>query len=325
MSDRVDYIINKVKEKYNFSNISFNKNHTIGNSKNLILEFNFNENEYILRVSKQKEKDYKEIESEIKWLDYLKRNGASVSRPILTVDKNLLAKINFENEEFVIVLFEKAKGCLVDSNNPKEWNEELFSLWGETMGKIHSLSNSFKNEVLTVNRKQWNDNMYFSNDGYNPKNKSKIIKNRWNETIDKINSLDKSNLSYGLIHYDFHQFNFLVDKNKITVFDFDDCVFHWFICDIAIATYHAILSVPVDDENKRNQFAKIFIKNFINGYKINYQIDKDWEEKLILFLDYRMITSYTFISTLDNLNESGLKIFNWLKNRIESRQPFVNI
>ena len=43
--------------------------------------------------------------------------------------------------------------------------------------------------------------------------------------------------SYGLIHNDFNDGNFTVDYDNgdITVFDFDDCCYFWFMYDLACA------------------------------------------------------------------------------------------
>jgi Ser/Thr protein kinase RdoA (MazF antagonist) len=40
---------------------------------------------------------------------------------------------------------------------------------------------------------------------------------------------------YGLVHGDLNPTNFHVNDNQITLFDFDDCAYKWFINDIAIA------------------------------------------------------------------------------------------
>jgi len=41
--------------------------------------------------------------------------------------------------------------------------------------------------------------------------------------------------SYGLVHCDVNPTNFYVNDGQITLFDFDDCAYNWFINDIAVA------------------------------------------------------------------------------------------
>lgn len=57
---------------------------------------------------------------------------------------------------------------------------------------------------------------------------------------DQIDSLPREDNAYGLIHNDFHPYNFMIDGDTITVFDFDDCIYGWYALDIAIAAAHAV-------------------------------------------------------------------------------------
>jgi len=47
----------------------------------------------------------------------------------------------------------------------------------------------------------------------------------------------KDEQSFGLIHGDFGATNYRYQDNRLTVFDFDDCCYHWFGYDLAITIY----------------------------------------------------------------------------------------
>ena len=59
-----------------------------------------------------------------------------------------------------------------------------------------------------------------------------------------LDSLPKDDDCYGLIHADIHQGNFFVDENdNITIFDFDDCHYHWFAYDLAVPLFGLAISL----------------------------------------------------------------------------------
>ena len=51
-----------------------------------------------------------------------------------------------------------------------------------------------------------------------------------------MDTLRQESDAYGLVHADLHMGNFFVDHSgQMTVFDFDDCCFHWFGYDCAVS------------------------------------------------------------------------------------------
>ncbi|MFT7589844.1 MAG: Ser/Thr protein kinase RdoA (MazF antagonist) [Limisphaerales bacterium] len=62
----------------------------------------------------------------------------------------------------------------------------------------------------------------------------------YQKTISQINSQPKSDANYGLVHYDIHQGNYLLDEaNHLILFDFEMTCKTWFINDIATVLYYA--------------------------------------------------------------------------------------
>lgn len=97
---------------------------------------------------------------------------------------------------------------------------------------------------------------------------------------------------------------------KITVFDFDDCIYHWYICDIAIAFYHALQTVSIGNMNEYIKFGEKFIKSFL---KENH-IEEKWIGKIPLFLEYRRICSYIFILKMWKGKKIDIEQEEYLRN-----------
>lgn len=308
---------------FNVKKLNINK---LGNSSNLIYEFKEGKEEYILRISEKPFEFLDYYEGEMDFVNYLFEGKANVSRVISSKNNRLVEVIEQNGIYYFISIFEKAKGNVPNVNDGMEWNSELFYKWGQVMGRIHNLSKTYSKHNSEVRRNQWNEDIYFSEE-FSLINKDDDIYKVWNEIVSEIRVLPKDEESYGLIHYDFHQYNFFNYNGEITVFDFDDCLYHWFACDIAIAIYHAIEAMRFINYEEKNQFASNFIKNFMNGYLLENYIDQYWTEKIPLFLEYRRICSYRFMCKIleeKDLDERKKVYMANRKEEIENRVLYID-
>jgi Ser/Thr protein kinase RdoA (MazF antagonist) len=149
--------------------------------------------------------------------------------------------------------------------------------------------------------------------------------------INKIqDNILKDENSYGLVHGDIGVGNFLVnDEGIITLFDFDEAQYSWFIEDIAIQLYYFVY-VYGGEEGKKNRESQthLFMAHFLKGYKEENFFDKNWLKQIPLFLQLREIIVYTGCYRswdFSNLNQWSI---DWLKEskiRIENNEPVVNI
>ncbi|MEJ6950841.1 phosphotransferase enzyme family protein [Natronospora cellulosivora (SeqCode)] len=236
----------------------------VSNSTNLIYEFERSNRSYILRFSERPLECVNGIKAEIEWLDYLKKNGVSVSQPIKTKNEEFLSVIQDDGRTYIVTAFEKAQGVAIDEKDDNIWNAYLFQRWGQTMGKIHSLSKKYKIADKKVKRGEWDEGGIYAPDLH--LNSYDLVIEKWWSLLSDLRNLSKDKDSYGLIHNDFHHYNFLLDKDKINVFDFDDSVYGWFISDIAIALYHAVWWGAPEKKHEREGFAKKFLDSFMEGY-----------------------------------------------------------
>lgn len=326
MDKNKDLILLKALNVFDI-NTSDIKTNEIGNSTNLIYDIENKNKKYILRISKQTYEYLPQYEAEIDYLNYLFTKGINVSEVIPSINNKLVEVIVYNNEHYFISLFTKANGHHPQIDNLDEWNEELFYQWGKTMGKIHFVTKDYKYPTHEVKRKQWNEDIYFK-ETYDLSKSDYELAEIWTKIVNEIDELPKDKNSYGIIHNDFHQYNFFIYNDKITVFDFDDCLYSWYICDIAIAIYHSLQTISVTNKNERESFEIKFIENFIKGYLSENYISKEWLKKIPLFLEYRRICSYKFFLKLweDNeLSEFQKEYLSNMRYNIVNRLSYNNI
>jgi Ser/Thr protein kinase RdoA (MazF antagonist) len=326
MIENINMILDEVSKLYQLDIDRGNFNQ-VGNSANLIYEFQHKKDYFILRITEKDIEYLASYEGEVDFINYLAANKVSVSKAISSINNKVVEAIKSSNSCYIISVFEKADGHMPIINNTEEWNDILFYRWGQTMGKMHALSKKYKSKNEVMTRKQWNEDIYFTGEQVISIEDKKVY-NKWNKIINELNSLPRDKNVYGLIHYDFHQYNFFVNKDNITVFDFDDCLYHWFICDIAIAFYHAVACMPISEPQKRINFAWYFIESFLKGYLKENVIDSFWVEKIPLFLEYRRVCSYIFFIKMcdkKTIEQRQKEHLERMKYNIENEVPYIEM
>ncbi|WP_108670458.1 phosphotransferase enzyme family protein [Peribacillus acanthi] len=252
--------------------------------------------EWILRLSRRRSKE--ELNSELKFLDELKDFGVTVAGPI---HNNV---IEFENHLFMCA-FEVAKGERVDVTDSRKWNKRMFYNWGKIMGKMHSLSKQFPK----MSRKSWSEHSRQLYRMDEPPVED-FVNRQFFTLQNEVNRYYKNDSVYGLIHNDFHQGNFYVKNNVITLFDFDDCAYNWFAQDIAASIFHAYWQSQSFLQTEE-PFSTYFIDPFFDGYRSEHFLSNTILHQTPIFLQLRDIFLYSLFKKV------------WANNVMEDWQSYT--
>lgn len=287
---------------------------------NFMFEFQQNGRGYILRGGIRHSADL--VRAELDWILHLHASGVKVSLPVSSKNNNYLELIAKGDKVFNVVVFEKAPGKQVDIRNPEEWTEDVWAAMGNVMGRMHAAAMTYKPESSKYRRRTYYEDDYAHPEKYLDPVEDAIIFQKFSELKEKFRQLPQEPDSYGLIHYDFHLDNFNIDRGKITVFDFDDCHYFFFLYDLATAFHETIWDHPVE---KRQEFADRFIPRFWKAYSEEFQLDRKWLAYLPVFFKWRELTIYVCMIK-DYIDE---KTPEWLRARLppwiaEFRDYIVN-
>jgi len=293
-------------------------------SKNSVYECEIEGEKRILRILERSTEKADQVKCEIDWIDYLADQGIPTPRAMPSVNGKRVENIERTYSSFLISSFEKASGHNIDTSNVKEWNDDLFQEWGRTMGRMHHLTKNYKPGNPNIKRNDWNMGRFFQGElDFRPE-ESKVL-SLWSNLLDDLYSLPKDTENYGLVHNDLHYNNILISGPQIIVIDFDGCAHNWFACDIAIALYEALWTVPYSE---RNNFAKRLISNFFIGYNKENYLDSYWINLLPKFLKFREI--YAYLIFIKDWNHETLtigqkNILSIRKKLIETETPCIEI
>jgi Ser/Thr protein kinase RdoA (MazF antagonist) len=312
--------------------------------ESFIYEFEHGAESYILRIGHSVRKSESLIQGEVHWINYLSDGGVSVARAISSKNGKLVESIDDgQGGQFLITAFMRAEG-----QKPWDagWTPARFENYGHLLGQMHALAVDYQ-AIPTWERPAWDDDGMKFVEMYLPASET-IVHQKYQSVLKHIYSLPKSKTSYGLIHQDAHQNNLFMDGNgKITLFDFDDCVYSWFINDIAIVLFYISMDAEELGYPNAASFTRDFMIHFLCGYRRAYRLDPHWLKEIPTFLKLRELELYAVvfrdfdIKDIDHWSIESFKQiqgFNsnsgndmWIANfmhdrkfRIEQDQPFID-
>jgi amicoumacin kinase len=172
-------------------------------------------------------------------------------------------------------------------------------------------------------RPDWNNDLFEFVERYLPESES-IAKKKYKDICNHLNTLTIDRESYGLTHQDAHGNNLFVDKmGQITLFDFDECAYNWFINEIAVVLFYI-----VQDAEDWHAFTQEFMSHFLRGYVQACPLDSAWLKEIPNFLKIREIELYAVmyrdfdVTNIDD--EWCARFMHNRKSRIEHDVPYID-
>lgn len=289
--------------------------------ESFIYEFTKNDQHYILRIGHSLRRTAELISAEVEWINYLADGGASVARAIYSENEKLVESIDDgEGGQFLTTAFIRAPG---EPPNSENWGPTLFRQYGQLIGRMHALSRNYQPTQPEIRRPEWDDPVMIDLEEWLPKSESQALQ-RYLELKKYLLKLPKDSCNYGLVHQDAHAGNFFVDHNgHITLFDFDDCAYTWYINDIAIVLFYTLAG-----RADAAEFVPTFMTPFLEGYVKENQPENSSFLAIPQFLKLREIDLYGVIHrSFDVNNLDNTWVANFMENRkfrIENDIPFVD-
>ncbi|MBO4859349.1 MAG: phosphotransferase [Treponema sp.] len=261
------------------------------------------EKKFVLRISTTGDRTEKDYLAETEFVHYLAANGAPVADVIPSVNGKLVEVVDGGDTDwgegpFFVSLFEYAKGMLLCDNGYRYREgaplEDYFLTTGKTIGKIHELSKRFK-PVSNCRRPDYFDkyNMEYINRLIPDASEKYVdLKKAIAARLEKFRQLPMDAENYGLVHFDFSDGNYHIDMSNgdITVFDFDNCMYCWYMFDLANLYLHSEGWFRGEsDPAKKDAGMRYYFDILIAGYKSETEISSELLIRLPLFVSMVLI------------------------------------
>jgi Ser/Thr protein kinase RdoA (MazF antagonist) len=316
-----DSILNKALARYGIARENV---HLLDGFESFIYEYEKDDKRYVLRVSHSLHRTSDLIQGELEWVNYLVNGGVPAARAVPSERGNLVEPIPVEDgSHFTAVSFEWARGT---HPTGADWDSGLAVKLGQIVGRMHALTKDFEPSDARFRRHEWYED--YANglaEQYLPSSDTEVIA-KFNELVEYLHTLPKDRDSYGMIHVDVHGGNFFVEDGEITLFDFDDCQYAWFVYDIAMALFYVISHNCVSKDDIA--WARSFFDQFMEGYRRENTIAPEWLRQIPYFLKLREIDLYIVIHRsldLDDLDPWCASFMDNRKYKIENDEPYLDM
>ncbi|MCA1706694.1 MAG: phosphotransferase, partial [Actinobacteria bacterium] len=231
---------------------------------------------YVLRISLQNGRTLAEQQSEIEWLEHLKRLSSPKAPTVVQADDGSSVGQVFAsalNSQVTYVLFNWIAGSILSSYNSPKTAQGL----AMATAQLHLASEDFSPSI-EFTRPSWSYKQIL-NSGYaaTGKRARDIIGLQGVDLMRRVGDRVAAQLSTkkhrsGLIHADLHRENVLVNKSQYSFIDFDDCGEGCYMLDVA-TTLASAFRVG-SDQNTYQTFAN----RYLNAYEELRSIAAEMEE-----------------------------------------------
>ena len=249
----------------------------------------------IVRISFLDDRNRNDFLAETEYIRYLHQHGGSVSNVVNSCNGNMIEEIVHDNHTYFACVFEKAKGKQL-AENGYQYREgvpisEYYYNCGKTLGKLHQLSKGYAPDHKRSG--------FF--DKFNARYIDKLIpetlstlKKRLYKLIEELDALSKDGETYGVIHFDFSDGNYNIDfdTGEITVYDFDNSCFGWYLYDLANLWTHGVGWVAHEPKtDKRKAFMDDYFNTIVEGYRSETDISDEALKQLPLLIQAVLMES----------------------------------
>jgi len=283
---------------------------------------------YVLRITPPNaDIDLAAMKSIHEWLAFLAAHGGPVPRPLRSRDGNLIEVVPVGDQIYLAGAAEKAPGVLAEGMAPQDWSDDLFQALGRTVGQCHRIAQHYQ-PATALKRPDWDQQWFWIDPLNHMATAAPWLLEKRSEILKVFQALPKDPSGYGLTHQDLHFGNFFIDaaSQQVTLFDFDDCAYGWFIMDIAMLVFDVLV---VYDQPDRLQFGQRFLTNVLKDYLPHMPESAVWVERLPLFLKLVEIGVFIMVYHGDDAipEDDGwvAKFMRGRKERILNDVPYVDL
>jgi len=283
---------------------------TVSENATFLVTDAVHEKRFIFRVHRPEYHSKNEILSELHWIQALRQQDLlNTPEPLTQQDGSLIASFNDDGVERYVVAFEFMPG-----NQPDE-DESLiegFEILGATSARLHQQAREWALPE-GFQRKKWNFDSAFGTDplwgdwreapGLDEKGRA-IIEQLCEVLEVKLTHYGEDADRFGLVHADLRLANLLVDDRQLSVIDFDDCGFSWFIYDFASAVSFLETS-PLLPELERA---------WMRGYKSVALLSAEDEAMISTFVMFRRLLLTAWVAShpeTETAAEAGFEQFTF--------------
>ncbi len=251
----------------------------LGGFESFVHEIHRDGRDQIVKATWGARRTPEEMGAELHFVNYLAEAGAPVCRPLPLASGAMQESVQSADGVFHVTAWAKAVGEVL----PKEsFSPEVFRRWGALVGQFHRLSASYAGPPAPCARPTWQDEHA---------SLAALVESepemhaKFHEHLAAIAALPRCANSYGTMHTDLHRWNIHWHAGEPAVFDFEDMIDFWFVSDLAIVLFYAVMS-PLEGQDRQALYDELQGPLW-EGYATQHALPAEARETLPMFLTLR--------------------------------------
>lgn len=283
----------------------------------------------VLRISHSSRRTFDYTLGEVEFVRYLGAAGIPVAQPVLSESGQFVERIADKDpaHHFVVTAFERADGIVFDDAPPlkeRYWKPPMFRDLGRIFARLHNRAQTYKLSNPRYKRQEWYEYDVVDIDRFAPADEQ-LVRERTAQIIERLRRLPTTPDHYGLIHADLHPHNFTFADGKITVFDFDNAEYAWFVKDIAVLVFYV---ARAEARGEREAAVATFLAPFMEGYRELRPCDRTWMETIPDLLALQRSMNYALFHQYRDpavVDEPTLDSWHRFRRDIEADVPVLEL
>lgn len=257
----------------------------------------------VLRLYRPGGRTLVEVISELEWMRALRESGPALVPDVITAPDggDVLEIVREPLPTCFAVMFAHAPGHEPDEDELAEWFPRL----GAITARLHLHARSWRRPPWFT-RVTWDlattvgDAPHWGpwhGSVHDPEQRRQLAR-LCDVVVRRLDSFGTGSDRFGLVHCDLRLANLLVAGDRLTVIDFDDCGFSWFMYDLACALTFNEARADVDE----------LISAWVAGYREVAPLDRSDEDEIPTFLMLRrlMLSAYLGLRSESDLARDTL-------------------
>jgi Ser/Thr protein kinase RdoA (MazF antagonist) len=260
-----------------------------------------------LRLTPLGERREVEVRAELDFVHHLIAHGAHVAASVPTSAGHSFERIPTPQGDTFAVVFEEVRGTPVAWGTDAE-NRAILSAHGRSLGRIHRIAQDYR-PPKDIRRRHWYEDDLFTDPLTYLSESEPVARREYETLIQWMLKRPRTRDNYGMVHGDFQAHNTLRrDDGWVVAFDFDDCCYHWFMYDVAVAI-RAARKLP-------DKYRGPYLKVLLEGYATENDPGPQAFEDVTMFA--RLAALYRFVTLLRTYDVSNLT--REQKDRLDARR-----
>ncbi len=229
-----------------------------------------------------------EIGAELHFVGALADQGVPACRALPLTNGALLTTVPSDGGAFHVCCFEKAPGGVLER---EAWTEETFEIWGALAGQMHRVGMAYGGPPAPMHRPTWQEE-YAAIQAIVEDDAP--YRDALSNLLGRLEELPQTPDTFGPMHTDLHRHNLYWHEGTPRVFDFDDMLDFWFVADLAIILYYAVMNPIWHADDAQADYDRVKAAT-LRGYRREHTLPETALDTLPVFLDLREHTLHAVI------------------------------